>query len=123
MGEKNFLEIYGQITNVIKSAAELAQKSDNIPLLQSLYDARGELLVLQEEMQSLKTENNDLKVKLSIQDNIVRKGNVLCLQTSTKPDLGPYCPACYGDKHKLISLIDRHNGYYFCNICNMTISR
>lgn len=115
--DRTWLDKVALAKDTVKSAIDLAQKSNDMPLLEKLYEARSLVLDLQDQIQELREkvtvlENiNELKTKLSFKRNSYWK------KIDDKAEDGPYCSTCFDSNSKLIRLIKNFESKYVCNYC------
>lgn len=102
---------------VIKDCINVAQKADNIPLVQSLIEAQKQILDLMNDNHNLKEENRKLKEnKLNI-ENIERHEDAYITLKNNKEKI-IYCSCCFDKDGKLVQAqTDKENGKYWCPAC------
>lgn len=117
--EKNIIEKTAAMVEVVKQAIELAQKSNDAPVLEKLFDARQLSLDLQEENHSLRKENQKLKDIQEIKKKVYLKCNSywMLIKNGEEED-GPFCTICLDAKDRLVRLTQRFSSYYECFNCN-----
>lgn len=104
-----------------KDAVSIAQKADNIELIQKLLDIGNEAQILQQKVIDLSKENTKLKEHIQIKDKLKFINNTYILQTENEDDFGPYCTTCWDDRSKLIRL-HKDGGRYYCPVCKRLIT-
>lgn len=114
----NVIENITLAKDVIKSAIELAQKSNDAPLLEKLYEARSLILDFQEENQQLKQTIKELQQLKTTKDSLTFKKNSYWKKESPSGESGPYCSSCLDGKDKLIRLTQINRTYYECHNCS-----
>ena len=103
------MDLYSLVRDLINEAKE--QK--NLSLVEKLIDIKIAISELHDE-------NEELKRKLELKDEIVRhiEGNYITLKNDELQIM--YCSTCWGNDQKLIQLCEkgsRPNGYPLCPIC------
>lgn len=105
--------------DVIKDAANVVQKADNIELYRQLLDAMKMSLEMQEELRSLKEENIELKKKRDLRPLIERHNEPFITLKDDKQKLR-YCSHCWDAEEKTIQLhCNEENGTSFCPHCKI----
>lgn len=105
------------IYEIIKDCINVAQKADNIPLVQSLIDAQKQLLDLINENDNLKRENRELKENKIMLDRIVRHSDAY-ITLKDDPENLIYCSCCFDKDKKLVQAqTDEDDGRYWCPVC------
>jgi hypothetical protein len=82
------------IIDNVKEAVTLVQRIDNLDLYRKILDLQAEVMALVEE-------NNDLKRKLQIAEDLVFRENSYWRRSGE----GPFCCRCWDAESKLIRLI------------------
>lgn len=102
---------------VIKDCINVAQKADNIPLVQNLIDAQKQILDLMNENDTLRRENRELKENKIQYEKIERHEDAfITLKDDSKGLI--YCSCCFDKDHKLVQAqIDQEDGRYWCPAC------
>ena len=89
---------------ILKDIIKVAQKSNDIDLIQKIISAQEEVINLQDKITKLKNDNKKLKEKENLKNDIERyQGTTLITLKSDNPKI-PYCSTCYGTENKLIQL-------------------
>lgn len=105
--------------DVIKDAANVVQKADNIELYRQLLDAMKMSLEMQEELRSLKEENIELKKKRDLRPLIERHKESFITLKDEHPQLR-YCAHCWDAEEKLIQLLcNEKSGTFDCPHCEI----
>lgn len=100
----------------IKDGISIAQKADNIPLVNSLIEAQKQILDLINENNMLKCENQELKSNKIMLQNIERhKDAYITLKNDIENII--YCSNCYDTNQKLVQAQTDENGRYWCPSC------
>jgi hypothetical protein len=115
-GDRNWLENIALVKETLTTAYELAQKSNDTPLMEKLYEARSIILDLQGENQELKERVKNLEVVRDLKENLVFKKNSYWLKQNGIEN-GPYCSTCFVVTNKLIHLIKGYGSHYQCHNC------
>lgn len=100
----------------IKDGINIAQKADNIPLVNSLIEAQKQILDLVNENNKLKIENLELKNNKIQLENIERhKDTYITLKDDIEKII--YCSCCFDKEQKLIQAQTDDDGSYYCPAC------
>lgn len=100
----------------IKDGINVAQKADNIPLVNSLIDAQKQILDLINENAELKKENAELKSKRELLEKIERhKDAYITLKGDIKGIV--YCSNCFDTNQRLVQAQTDDDGMYRCPSC------
>ena len=92
------------VIKLLKDVYTLAQKSNDIEMIQKVISAQEEAINMQDKITKLQNENQRLKEKDKIKKNIERyQGCTLITLKSDNPKI-PYCSTCYGKDNQLIQL-------------------
>ena len=100
-----------------KDLAKLAQKMDNIEIIQRVLDVQGELLKVQEEVQALRRENEDLKNTEKIDGELDLHENAYWRNSAPRSRRGPFCARCWSVDRKLVPVTVRDDGFITCPNC------
>ncbi len=104
---------------VIKDCINVAQKADNIPLVQNLIDAQKQILDLINENDMLKRENKELKENKMRMENIERHEDAFITLKNDQKGL-IYCSCCFDKDNKLVQAqTDKEDGKYWCLHANI----
>lgn len=94
---------------VAKDAVKIAQKADNIELVQKILDIQEAALDMQEKIQTkneiiekLNKQNEELRLKLETKGEYILDKSVYW-RHDDKDRMQPYCPTCYA-KNKIMPL-------------------
>ena len=102
---------------LLKDVISVAQKSNDIDMIQKVISAQQEVIDMQDRIYKLQVENNELKEKLNKIDNIERyRGIPLITLTNDSPKI-LYCANCYGNENKMIQLQIYDNDHCYCSVC------
>lgn len=99
---------------------EIAKKLASSEEQKKLYDLRDELYKIIEEKFELQEENQDLKKRLNLKENLYFKNNMYWLKKENDI-VGPYCSKCYDKDNKLVHFHTDDN-YYRCPVCNFALN-
>jgi len=88
---------------IIKDAILIAQKADNAPLVQALFDAQQQALDLQEENAKLKEQVKELLDNKRLEKKIIRHERTIVTLKGDKQAIR-YCSACWDRGRKLIQM-------------------
>lgn len=100
-----------------KELLKLAQKLDNIELIQKIIDLQSDQLHVQEELQALRKENEELKNIEKIDQELVRRESVYWRNSAPETRRGPFCMTCWDAKRKLVTLTGSDREGYTCRHC------
>lgn len=101
----------------IKDGINVAQKVDNIPLVNELIDAQKQILDLIHDNEELKKINAKLQEINEISDKIERHKDAYVTLKGDDNNI-IYCSSCWDNEHKLIQAqIDERWGEYYCPAC------
>ena len=100
----------------IKDGIAVAQKMDNIPLVQSLMDAQKQIFDLLEENHHLKEEVTKMKEIENIACKIERHDDAY-ITLSDDPEKHIYCSNCWDSKRVLVQGQKTSTGAYHCPAC------
>ena len=102
-----------------KEISEFKQKMKGIEDENLKLREEGKKLVLKsnDEIQSLKAEIEDLNEKLQMKEKLIKKDNVYWLGED-----GPFCPKCWEDEEKKISMLPMGDGSHVeCTKCQTSV--
>lgn len=100
----------------IKDGISLAQKADNLPLVQSLIDAQKQIMDLQQENNQLKEEIKKLKEIEDLSQKIERHEDAyITLKDDESKRI--YCSCCWDTKRILVQGNITNTGKYRCPAC------
>ena len=101
----------------IKDGISVAQKADNIELVQTLIGAQKEMLDLVDENRRLRDRIRELETPEDISRRLRFDGKRYWLDRDGKED-GPYCSICFDHDRKLIRLTNGEMvGVFWCGVC------
>lgn len=100
----------------IKDVANIIQKADNIELYGKLLDLSAQALELQNDVARLTEENNKLKQKENISNNIVRHDETYITLKNDKYET-KYCSCCWDSSGKMVQVRTYDDGEYMCHLC------
>ena len=105
-----------------KDLAKLAQKLDNIEIIQQVLDVQSELLKVHEELQALRKENEELKNIEKIDAQLVLRDNAYWQDSAPETRRGPFCMRCWDAERKKVTLVVRNDGLQRCKNCDKTFN-
>jgi DNA repair exonuclease SbcCD ATPase subunit len=103
-----------------KELVKLAQKLDNIEIVQKVIELQGELMELQERVQKLRDENRDLKKQLEAPAELIFQ-NDMYWRAAGPGNPGPFCSPCHDYKEKLVHMHGDNKEGYRCPACGKRI--
>lgn len=104
------------VYEAIKDCVSIAQKADNIPLVEKLIDAQKQILDLMEENRKLKEDLRKNEETETVAKSIVRhKEAFITLKDDT--DKKVFCSCCWGRDRKLIQVQVGQYATYQCQAC------
>ena len=104
------------VYDVVKDCVSIAQKADNIPLVEKLIDAQKQILDLMEENRELKEKLRDAKETEQIADRVVRHKDAF-VTLKDDPDKKVFCSCCWDRERKLIQVQVGQYATYQCQAC------
>lgn len=104
----------------IKDIWNIFNEAGKIEEYQKILDLIDGQFKLRERIEELKSENLELKNKLTLKDNLEFKNNAYYLKNGD----GPFCQACQDNKDKLIRMlpINSFGNLYDCHICKNLVN-
>lgn len=105
------------IIKILKDVVSIAQKSNDIEMVQKVISVQQEVINLQDRIYKLLTENKVLKEKLKKNNNIERYRNIPVITLKNEQPKILYCAYCYGNEEKFIQLQIYDNDYCRCGVC------
>lgn len=96
-----------EIIDTIKEVIKVAQKADNVEIIQQLLTVQAEALELQQKNIELQNKINELERDKEIEAKIIRHQDPY-MTLKDDPQNLPYCATCWSTKHQLIQL--QYNG-------------
>lgn len=104
------------VYEVIRDCVSIAQKADNIPLVQKLIEAQKEIMDLMEENRKLKDELRKARETECLAERIVRhKYAFITLKDDDEKKV--FCSYCWDKDKKLIQVQIGSYGMYHCQVC------
>lgn len=103
---------------VIKDAASVAQKADNIELYKILLDVQQQAIEIQQRLYELTKENESLKGILETSDRVVRYEEKTIVTLENDKQNISYCSRCWDKDKKTIQVVKKENGRFSCPECN-----
>lgn len=105
---------------ILKDVVFVAQKSNDIDMVQKVISAQQSVLEMQEKIQKLNEENFKLKKQLEKNKKIEYYRNVPIITLQSDFPKIFYCGVCYGKEEVLIPLQKLTNAdRCYCSNCNM----
>ena len=102
--------------DAIKDGISLAQKADNLPLVQSLIDAQKQILDLMNENNELKKYIEEIKRTQDLSEKIERHDDAYSTLADDEHKR-IYCSCCWDVKHILVQGNITNIGKYHCPSC------
>lgn len=102
--------------DAIKDGISLAQKADNLPLVQSLIEAQKQIMDLLQENNQLKEEIKKLKVVEDLSQRIERHEDAYITLKDDEENI-IYCSCCWDTKRVLVQGNLVNTGKYRCPAC------
>lgn len=102
---------------LLRDVVNVAQKSNDIEMIQKVISAQQEVINLQDKIYKLQVENNALKEQLRKNDNIERYRSIPLITLKDEHPKILYCANCYGNEGKFIQLQIYDNDRYRCSVC------
>ena len=105
------------IIKTLKDVITVAQKSNDIEMVQKVIAAQEEVIELQDKIYNLKKENSNLKDKLKRDMSVIRYRGIPVLSIKGDKAKILYCSNCYGNENKLIPVHIIDNKHSYCRVC------
>ena len=102
---------------LLRDVVNVAQKSNDIEMIQKVISAQQEVINLQDKIYKLQVENNVLKEQLRKNDNIERYRSIPLITLKDEHPKILYCANCYGNEGKFIQLQIYDNDRCRCSVC------
>ena len=102
---------------LLRDVVNVAQKSNDIEMVQKVISAQQEVINLQDKIYKLQIENNALKEQLRKNDNIERYRSIPLITLKDEHPKILYCANCYGNEGKFIQLQIYDNDRCHCSVC------
>ncbi len=103
---------------LLKDAFTVAQKSNDIEMVQKIISAQEEVLNMQDKITKLQSENKNLKDKIKTNKNVERYRNIPIITLANEHPKILYCANCYGLDDKFIQLQVIANNKCYCKNCD-----
>lgn len=105
------------IFDVLKTTASVLKEANKIEEYKKILDVQEQLLIMQNRIFDLETENRELKGKLETKESLVFENNAYWIDKDGGKD-GPFCSCCWDDGRKTIRMQPYINpAYYGCPKC------
>jgi len=91
------------IFETLKSMASVLREADKIELYQQILGVMEKLSEMQDKLEKLEAENNSLKERLKIKNDLKYLHNAYWLESNND---GPFCTRCWDKHNQLIRLKD-----------------
>jgi hypothetical protein len=106
----------------LKSVAKIFQEAGKIDLYEKILSIQQELLDMQENLRLKDETIRELNKELKLKGEMSFERNAFW-RTQPNGDLeGPYCPGCWGDKGKLVHMVERSADIVKCPACKTIIT-
>ena len=102
-------------TSDILGIFDLIKKGATIEAQEKIMELRGIVVALKEDNIQLLEQNQALKEKIKVKDDLSFDGMVYWLGAGEEKD-GPYCQPCYDTGNKLVRLHKNGDGWW-CYSC------
>lgn len=103
-----------------KELVKLAQKLDNIEIVQKVIELQSDLMELQGTVQELRDENRDLKKQLEAPAELIFN-NDMYWRSIGAGNPGPFCTPCHDSQGKLVHMHGDNRQGYRCPACGKRI--
>lgn len=103
--------------DVVKDAAKVAQKADNIELYRILLDVQKMALDMQEELANLREEVKKLNDTSELAKRIVRNSRTYITLSDDQYKI-IYCSRCWDKDKNLVQVYIDEQGNYHCPECS-----
>lgn len=101
---------------LLKDVVTVAQKSNDIDMIQKVISAQQEVLNMQEELQVLREDNRKLKDLNTMSAKIKRYRNISVITLEEDDQKIMYCSNCWDSDKKIIQLMKAGDSYK-CPAC------
>lgn len=101
--------------DAIKDIVVFIQKTDNIEMVNKIIDIQSIIIEMQNELLSLREENDFLKKNKAMEEQIIRYPNDTVVALKGKAEI-KFCSRCWDDERKLIQ-VWKDETYYKCPKC------
>ena len=108
------------VYDVVKDCVSIAQKADNIPLVEKLIDAQKQILDLMEENRELKEKIRSIDEISAIEKRVVRHPDAVVTLKDDASELY-YCACCWDREKKLIQVQREVKGRCVCPSCKASV--
>lgn len=102
---------------LLMDVVNVAQKSNDIEMVQKVISAQQEVINLQDKIYKLQVENNALKEQFRKNDNVEMYRSIPLITLKDEHPKILYCANCYGNEGKFIQLQIYDNDRYHCSVC------
>ena len=108
------------VLKTLKDFVSIAQKSNDIDMVQKVISAQQSVLEMQEKIQKLNEENYKLRKKLEKSNEIEYYRGIPIIALKKDSPKVFYCGVCYGNDEKLIPIQKISGGdRCYCSNCKM----
>lgn len=106
------------ILDDLSKAASVLRKADKINEYEIILQAQEKLVDYQKRNSELESQNNILRDKLEIKENLIFEKNAYWINKNQTKE-GPYCTLCWDDEKKLIRITEGSyiGGWALCSKC------
>src|SRR5688500_3666711 len=101
----------------LKDGITVAQKADNIELVQTLIEAQKEMMDLVETNRELREQKQKLKEQLQLRAAMKFRDNQYWLDLPGQTPEGPYCSTCFDVDKNLVRMHGSSSGWIYCDYC------
>lgn len=104
--------------DVLKTTAIVLKEANRIDLYNQILDVQNQLLDMNKTINDLESENNKLKEKLKIKEQLIYEDNTYWIMGEGNKKDGPFCTRCWDKNFDLIRLHHTdENSYKICLEC------
>ena len=100
-----------------KELVKLAQKLDNIEIIQKVIELQSDLMELQGTVQELRDENRDLKKRLEAPTELLYQDNMYWRAKGEEEQEGPFCTKCFDGDEKTVRMHGEEARGFTCPNC------
>jgi len=107
------------IFDELKSVGKVLQEAGKIEQYKQILETQRDLLEMQKRMQNLERENDELKEKLRIKENVIYENNAYWVKKEDGQKDGPFCSRCWDKDKNLIRIrvLSMNPAFAICPEC------
>ena len=105
--------------DILKDAASIVQKTQNIELIQTFLNAQQQALELMEENKSLKSQIEKMQDTKELKRKVERQTKGVYITLSDDDQKIKYCSVCFDVDEKIVQMLCASHGGYYCKACKI----